>query len=86
MSDARIKVGLLLSAGGRGGEDLSPFAMEHFPHLNQRYAEMTTPTVVVAGDHDYSPLTVRGPEWFTDAYALSPGARWLVTLVVSPGI
>ena len=52
MSDARIKVGLLLSAGGRGGEDLSPFAMEHFPHLNQRYAEMTTPTVVVAGDHD----------------------------------
>jgi hypothetical protein len=80
MSDSRIKVGVLLCAGGRGGEDLSSFATEHFPHLNQSYAEMTTPTLVVAGDHDYSPLTVRGPEWFTDAYTLSPGAKWLVTL------
>jgi len=25
-------------------------------------------------------LTVRGPGWFTDAYTLSPGANWLVTL------
>jgi fermentation-respiration switch protein FrsA (DUF1100 family) len=80
MSDSRIKVGVLLCAGGRGGEDLSPFAAEHFPHLNQSYAEMTTPTLVVAGDHDRSPLTVRGPDWFTDAYALSPGTKWLVTL------
>jgi fermentation-respiration switch protein FrsA (DUF1100 family) len=80
MSDPRIKVGVLLCAGGRGGEDLSPFAAEHFLHLNQSYADMTTPTLVVAGDQDNSPLTVRGPEWFTDAYTLSPGARWLVTL------
>lgn len=80
MSDPRIKVGVLLCAGGRGGEDLTPFAAEHLPYLNQSYAEMTTPTLVVAGDHDYSPLTVRGPDWFTDAYTLSPGAGWLVTL------
>ncbi|SEW38026.1 Alpha/beta hydrolase family protein [Chitinophaga sp. YR573] len=80
MSDPRIKVGVLLCAGGRGGEDLTPFAAEHLPHLNQSYAEMTTPTLVVAGDKDYSPLTVRGPDWFTDAYTLSPGARWLATL------
>lgn len=80
LSDPRIKAGVLLCAGGRGGEDLSPFAAEHLPYLNQSYAEMTTPTLVVAGDHDYSPLTVRGPDWFTDAYTLSPGARWLVTL------
>jgi predicted dienelactone hydrolase len=80
MSDARIKAGVLLSAGGRGGEDLSPFAAEHFPYLNQNYAEMTTPTLVVAGDRDNSPLTVRGPDWFTDAYTLSPGADCLVTL------
>lgn len=80
LSDARIKAGVLLSAGGRGGDALSPFAIEHFPHLNQSYAEMETPTLVVAGDKDDSPLTVLGPEWFTDAYSLSPGADWLVTL------
>jgi dienelactone hydrolase len=80
LSDARIKAGVLLSAGGRGGDALSPFAIEHFPHLNQSYTEMTTPTLVVAGDKDDSPLTVLGPEWFTDAYTLSPGANWLVTL------
>jgi len=72
--------GVLLAAGGRGGDALSPFAIEHFPHLNQSYREMTTPTLVVAGDKDVSPLTVLGPEWFTDAYTQSPGADWLLTL------
>ncbi|MBO2008809.1 alpha/beta hydrolase family protein [Hymenobacter negativus] len=80
MADPRIKAGVLLSAGGRGGKDLSPFAAEHMPYLNTSYAELTTPTLVVAGDADYSPLTVRGPDWFTDAYTLSPGANGLVTL------
>ncbi|MDJ1485020.1 alpha/beta fold hydrolase [Cytophagaceae bacterium YF14B1] len=80
MSDPRIKVGVLLCASGRGGEDLSPFAAEHLSYLNQNYAGLTTSTLVVAGDQDYSQLTVRGPEWFTDAYTLSPGANWLVTL------
>ena len=80
LSDARIRAGVLLSAGGRGGDALSPFAIEHFPHLNQSYAEMRIPALVVAGDKDNSPLTVLGPEWFTDAYTLSPGADWLLTL------
>lgn len=80
LSDSRIMTGVLLCAGGRGGDALSPFAVEHFPHLNQSYAGMTTPTLVVAGDKDYSPLTVSGPDWFADAYTLSPGANWLVTL------
>ena len=79
-SDARIKAGVLLSAGGRGGDALSPFGIEHFPHLSQSYAEMRTPTLVVAGDKDDSPLTLLGPEWFTDAYTLSPGADSLLTL------
>lgn len=78
--DPRIKAGVLLSAAGRGGADLSPFAAEHFPHLNQSYAGLITPTLVVAGDADRSPLTRRGPDWFTDAYILSPGATCLVTL------
>jgi hypothetical protein len=41
---------------------------------------MTTPALVVAGEKDQSALTVRGPEWFTDAYFLSPGAKSLLTL------
>jgi fermentation-respiration switch protein FrsA (DUF1100 family) len=79
-SDSRIKAGVLLSAAGQGGESLSPFAVAHFPHLNQHYGELKTPTLVVAGDADQSPLTVRGPDWFTDVYTLSPGATCLLTL------
>ncbi|UPK68149.1 alpha/beta hydrolase family protein [Chitinophaga filiformis] len=80
MSDPRIKAGVLLCAGGRGGEDLTPFAAEHFPFMNPSYAEMTTPTLVVWGDKDDSFLSVRGPEWFTDAYTLSTGPKALLTL------
>ncbi len=76
--DSRIKAGVLLCAGGRG-KSLTSFAVEHFPSRNQSYAEMTTPTLVVAGDKDHSSITSLGPEWFTDAYTLSPGAEWLVT-------
>ena len=35
---------------------------------------------MVAGDKDQSFLSVRGPEWFTDAYYLSPGPKSLLTL------
>ncbi|CAM4065471.1 Alpha/beta hydrolase family protein [Pedobacter westerhofensis] len=80
MLDKRIKAAVLLSAGGRGGDALSAFAKEHFPYLEQSYAELRVPTLVVAGDQDYSPLTVLGPEWFTDVFTLSPGAEWLLTL------
>lgn len=79
LSDSRFKAGILLCPAGRG-EDLSPFAAEHFPNLAQSYAQLTVPTLVVAGDADQSPLTTRGPDWFTDAYSLSPGADCLVTL------
>jgi predicted dienelactone hydrolase len=47
LSDSRIKVGILLAAGGRGGNALSDFAKEYLPYLNQSYAEMTTPALVV---------------------------------------
>jgi len=80
LGDQRIKAGVLLSAGGRGGDALSEFAKNHFPYLNQRYEKLATPTFVVAGDNDHSPLTVLGPEWFTEAYHLSPGADALLTL------
>ncbi|MFF4492072.1 alpha/beta hydrolase family protein [Streptomyces sp. NPDC001544] len=80
MSDPRIKAGVLLATPGRGGADLTPFAAEHFPFMNPDFAGMATPTLVVAGDHDQSQLSVRGPDWFTDPYFLSPGPKSLLTL------
>jgi hypothetical protein len=35
---------------------------------------------VIAGDADQSPLSVRGPDWFTDPYFLSPGGKSLLTV------
>jgi predicted dienelactone hydrolase len=80
MSDSRIKAGVLLSAPGRGGADLSQFAAKQFPFMNPNFAKMLPPTLVIAGDKDVSPLTVRGADWFTDPYFLSPGNKCLVTL------
>jgi hypothetical protein len=48
--------------------------------MNPSFADMTTPTLVIAGDRDQSPLSVRGPDWFTDPYFLSPGSKSLLTL------
>lgn len=80
LSDSRIRAGVLLATAGRGGNDLTPFAAEHFPFMNPSFAEMTTPALVVAGDQDDSPLSVRGPEWLTDPYFLSPGSKSLLTV------
>jgi dienelactone hydrolase len=80
-SDPRIMLGVLLAAGGRGGDSLSEFATTNLNYLSSSFAELETPTLVVAGDDDHSPLTVRGPEWYSDAYHDSPGARCLLTLL-----
>ncbi|MDR9854706.1 alpha/beta fold hydrolase [Paenibacillus sp. VCA1] len=84
LSDSRIKAGVLFATAGQGGDSLSPFAAENMPHLNVSFAHMTTPTLVIAGEQDDVPrkyqLTVRGPEWMTDPYYLSPGAESLLTL------
>jgi predicted dienelactone hydrolase len=80
MSDSRIKAGVLLATPGQGGADLTPFAAEQFPFMNPSFADMTTPALVIAGDRDQSALSVRGPDWFSDPYFLSPGGKWLLTL------
>lgn len=80
MSDSRIKAGVLLSTTGKGGADLTPFAAEHLPFMSPSFADMTTPALVIAGDRDQSALSVRGPDWFTDPYFLSPGPKSLLTL------
>ncbi|WP_131787253.1 alpha/beta hydrolase family protein [Protofrankia symbiont of Coriaria ruscifolia] len=81
LSDSRITAGVLFATAGRGGADLTPFAAENFPWLrNPSFADMARPALVVAGDHDDLPLSVRGPEWMTDPYFLSPGSKSLLTL------
>nr|UDM84252.1 chlorophyllase [Streptomyces sp.] len=80
LSDPRIKAGVLLATAGTGGADLTPFATEHFPFMNPDFTHMDTPALVVAGDKDDPPLTVRGPEWMYDPYILSPGEKSLLTL------
>jgi fermentation-respiration switch protein FrsA (DUF1100 family) len=81
LSDPRISAGILLATGGRGGDDLSEFAREHFPFMHPDFSGVTAPALVVAGDHDDSFLTVRGPDWFADPYVLSPSPKGLLTLL-----
>lgn len=79
MSDSRVSAGILFAATGLAGDDLHPFAQANFPFMRPSFRELTTPTLVVAGDHDQSKMSSRGPDWFTDAYTHSPGATDLLT-------
>ncbi|WP_413812310.1 alpha/beta hydrolase family protein [Streptomyces sp. OE57] len=82
LAEPRITAGVLLAAPGRGGDALTESTAENFPFfLTTDFSKMTAPALVVAGDKDASPhLTVRGPEWHTDPYFLSPGPKSLLTL------
>ena len=82
LAEPRIKAGVLLAAPGRGGDSLTQSVAENFSFLvTTDFSEMTTPTLVVAGDKDDSAhLTVRGADWHTDPYSLSPGPKSLLTL------
>ncbi|MEV7359361.1 chlorophyllase [Kitasatospora sp. NPDC091276] len=82
LAEPRITAGVLLAAPGRGGDALTPLVAENYPFLSTPdFSRMTTPALVVAGDKDASAhLTVRGPEWHTDPYTLSPGPKSLLTL------
>lgn len=79
--EPRIKVGVLLAAPGLGGDSLSDFARENFTELNPDYSHLTTHTLSVIGDADNNPfMTVRGPDWYRDAYRYAPGIQQLLTL------
>ncbi|MGW5761790.1 alpha/beta hydrolase family protein [Streptomyces tendae] len=81
LSDPRVRVGVLLATAGAGGDALTPFAAEHLPWLRHPdFSRMTAPALVVAGDEDDLPLTVRGADWTVDPYVLSPGEKSLLTL------
>jgi dienelactone hydrolase len=79
MSDPRVTAGVLLALTGLG-DDLTPFAAEHLPFMRPSFDHMTAPALIVAGDHDRSALSTRGPDWFTDPYTYSPGPKSLLTL------
>ncbi|WP_433199317.1 alpha/beta hydrolase family protein [Nocardia sp. CA-107356] len=82
LAEPRIKAGVLLAAPGRGGDALTESVAENYPFFSTTdFSQMTTPTLVVAGDKDSSThLTVRGPDWHTDPYFLAPGPKSLLTL------
>ncbi|MEV0262519.1 chlorophyllase [Streptomyces sp. NPDC050617] len=81
LSDARVTAGVLLATAGRGGADLTPFAAENLPWLKAPdFGYLAKPALVIAGDKDELPMSVRGPEWMTDPYHLSPGPKSLLTL------
>lgn len=80
MTDARFTTGVLLGLAGVGGEDLTDLAKQLFPFMNPQFDAMTAPALIVGGDADQSPLSTRGPDWWTDAYRLSPAGKHQLTL------
>ena len=80
LADGRVKAGVLLAVPGTGGANLSPFAAQHFPFMHPDFSAMTTPALVVAGDSDRGAMTVRGPDWWREAYDLAPDSKALLTL------
>ncbi|MDA2803246.1 alpha/beta hydrolase family protein [Nocardiopsis suaedae] len=78
-SHPAVAAGALIAATGTG-DTLTPFAAEHLPFMRPDYSTMAAPTLVIAGGKDQSQLSTRGPEWFTDAYRLSPSPKSLLTI------
>ncbi|MFF1379504.1 alpha/beta hydrolase family protein [Streptomyces sp. NPDC058308] len=81
MSDSRVMASIQLATAGRGGDDLTPFAIENVPWLRgQDFSHITAPGLVVAGDEDDLPLSTRGPSWTADPYTLSRNDKNLLTV------
>ncbi|MFF4534431.1 alpha/beta hydrolase family protein [Streptomyces sp. NPDC001407] len=78
-SHSAVSAGALIAAAGTG-DTLTPFAAENLPFMKPDFSSMATPALVVAGGKDQSQLSTRGPEWFTDAYHLSPAPKSLLTI------
>jgi predicted dienelactone hydrolase len=80
LSDPRVSAGILLGTAGAGAANLKPGIIDKLPWLNVTFEHMHAPALIIAGDHDQSFLTVRGPDWSEDPYTLSPGPKTLLTL------
>ncbi|KAL9098508.1 MAG: hypothetical protein Q9187_009648, partial [Circinaria calcarea] len=65
--ETRIKAGVVLTAIGNGGPDLSDSGKKLVPFYGANFGTMATPALVVCGDEDVSPhLTIRGSDWHAD--------------------
>lgn len=82
LTDSRITAGVLLAAPGRGGDTLNGRIADRVPFLHTTdFSTMTTPTLVVVGEHDDSTaFTDVGPAWHADPYRLAPAPKTLLTL------
>ena len=81
VNEPRIKVGVLLTPPGNGGNELSAYARENFSELNPDYTRLAIRSLLVVGDADVNPfMTVRGPEWYTAAYRDGPGCEAMLTI------
>jgi dienelactone hydrolase len=78
-SHPAVRAGALIAATGTG-DTLTPFAVEHLSFMRPDYSSMTTPALIIAGGKDQSAMSTRGPDWFTDAYHLSPAPKRLITI------
>lgn len=78
-SHPAVKAGALIAATG-AGDDLTPFAIKYLPFARPDFSTMNAPTLVIAGGKDQSAMSTRGPEFFTDAYHLSPAPKQLLTI------
>jgi dienelactone hydrolase len=78
-SHPAVKAGVLITASGTG-DTLTPFAVEHLPFMRPDYSTMSTPALIIAGGKDQSAMSTRGPDWFIDAYHLSPAPKRLITI------
>ncbi len=78
--DPRIRAGILLTAPGRGGKDLTEENAARFPFFDLDFSHLTTPSLVVCGADDNPHFTPRGPEWHADAYHDAIGSHALLTL------
>ncbi|MER7672328.1 chlorophyllase [Kitasatospora sp. NPDC096128] len=78
-SHPAVKAGALIAATGTG-ETLTPFALKYLPFARPDFSVMTAPALVIAGGKDRSAMSTRGPDWFTDAYHLSPAPKRLLTV------
>ncbi len=78
--EPRIKAAVLLGAPG-GSEGITPKLAQLYPFFQGTdFAEMKTPTLVVAGDKDKNPNFSARDDWRSEAYSLSPGPKSLLTI------
>ncbi|MEO5808206.1 chlorophyllase/cutinase-like alpha/beta fold protein [Devosia sp.] len=81
LRDARVKAAVLFCLAGTGGDKLNAIGSQFFPFMNPDFSAMTAPSLIVAGEKDQSQLSTVGPEWWREAFDLSPSPKMLYTAI-----